>query len=147
LKTLTPSEYNTYRKKPGEVLDFSDFEEPEHIINSEKYKTWPILANIYKAVTEGRSNSDIYILTARHARVKQAILQFLQSNGITMDPENVITIGDAAGDIIIADVKKSVLKKLAKKYDKVYFFDDDPKNIALASEIDKVKTRLIETDI
>lgn len=147
VRSLSPSQYNTYKRSPEDELDFLDFEEPEHIFNAKKYKMWPVLKRIHRAIEDGRSDSEIYILTARHLKVKPIIIEFLKKEGININPAHVITIGDAEGKISIADKKKEVLRKLADMYSEIHFFDDDIKNIELAKQIPKIKTRLIETNI
>jgi FMN phosphatase YigB (HAD superfamily) len=147
VKVLSPKEYNTYKRSSDEVLDFLDFEKPEHILNAEKYKMWKVLTNIDSARKNGKSKSEIFILTARHPKVKKYIAKFLKREGIDMPLAHIITIGDAKGYIDIAEKKKEILQDFADTYYQVYFFDDDERNISMAKEISGIKTRLIESDI
>ena len=70
---MNSKQFNFYKPAKGETLDFSEFKDPELILQAKRYKMWPVLNNVNKAVKEERSNSDIYILTARSPIVKSAI--------------------------------------------------------------------------
>ena len=144
IKSLTPDQYNTYVKKSGETLDMEDFKDPRLILNAKKYKMWPVLQNIYSAKEQGRSNSDIYILTARSWHVRDSIHNLFIRNGINIPIENIITIGTDEGDTDIAEAKKTFLKKIRDEYSTVMFFDDSPENIKLAGEVGGIRTRLID---
>jgi len=148
IKSLTPEEYNFYKPKPGESTNMDDFIDPRIIMNATKYKMWPALNNINMAKKSGRSNSEIYILTARSTKAQLPIHAFLTREGINIPLENVITLGNDKGDHYdIAKEKKKVLSDLADKYNKVLFFDDSHKNIELANKIPGIKSRLIEKNI
>ena len=108
---------------------------------------WPVLMNISNAIKEDRSTSDIYILTARGLSCKPYIYEYLKNNGVDIELEHIITIGDDEGKINISKQKHKVLSKLAKKYDRVVFFYDDPKNIQLAQSIPGIKGRLVEEQV
>jgi hypothetical protein len=56
-------------------------------------------------------------------------------------------VGDAVGNINIAEKKKEILERIVDIYYEVYFFDDDENNISLAKQIPGIKTRLVESDI
>ena len=142
--SMNPKEYNFYQRKKGDSLDFSDFNDANLILTAKKYKMWPVIYNVNKAVKEDRSTSAIFILTARSPIVKSAIYEFLKKNGIDININNILTIGDDNALIKISKEKKIVLRKLSQKYDDIVFFDDDPKNIQLAQGIKNVRTRLVE---
>jgi len=145
IKSLTPTEFNHYISQPGETLDLEDFVDPRIIMNAKKYKMWPALQNIDAARKMGRSSSDIFILTARSHRAQQAIHNYLTNNGIDIPLENVITIGtDSDEGYDIAEEKGKVLQDLKDRYADVFFYDDSPDNIELASKIGGIKTRLID---
>ena len=144
VRFLTPADFNTFNKQPDEELDLSDFKDPKFIINARKFKMWPALYNISMAVQQGKSQSDIYILTARSAHVKTTIHSFFEKNNVRIPLDNIITIGDDAGLIHIPTVKREILRDLKSRYDEVTFFDDSPENIKLASEIGGIRTRLID---
>lgn len=143
-KSLTPKQFNFYKQKPYDKLDFSDFDNGELILKAKKYKMWPALQNINKAIKENRSTSDIYILTARTTLAKPYIYEFLKQNGINININNIFTIGDKLEKNSISIEKRKILKDLSKKYDITYFFDDNPDTIKLANNIKGVKTRLVE---
>jgi FMN phosphatase YigB (HAD superfamily) len=145
IKSLNSKEYNFYIKQPNDKLDFSEFNDGELILNAKKHTVWSVLKNVSNAIKQQRSTSDIYILTARTKSVKSYIYEFLKRNGVLIDMEHIITIGDDRGDIDISKEKKKILTILSKKYDEIVFFDDDPKNIKLATSIPKIKTKLIES--
>jgi len=145
VQSMNSKEYNTYKPKKEDKLDFSEFKDPELILNAKRFKMWPVIKNISDAVKQDKSNSTIYILTARSPIVKSYIYEFLKRNGIEIGIEHIITIGDDAGNINISNEKRKQLKKLAAQYDVITFFDDDPKNIAIAAGIAGIRTRLVES--
>lgn len=144
IKSLTPEQFNTYIKSPDEEIDISEFKDPRLIMSARKYKMWPALQNINNAILQGRSSSQIFILTARSPIARNPIHKFLKSNNIFIPEENIITIGDDAGEINIAEEKKRILIDLKSQFDNIIFFDDNPENIRLAQEISGISTRLIE---
>jgi FMN phosphatase YigB (HAD superfamily) len=145
IKSLTPTEFNHYVHQPDETLDLADFTDPRIIMNAKKYKMWPALQNIDSARKMGRSSSDIYILTARSPKAQQAIHNYLTRNGIEIPLENVMTVGsDSDLPYDIAEEKGKVLQNLKDRYADVFFYDDSPDNIQLATKIGGIKTRLID---
>lgn len=144
IKSLTPEEFNFYEKSPDEELDLSDFTDPRLIYSAQKYKLWPALKNIDNAIKQGRSSSEIFILTARSSINQGPIHAFLRRNGINIPYDHIITIGDDTGNINIAEEKRRILRGLALKYDDITFFDDNPENIKLAREIGNIRTRLVD---
>lgn len=146
IKSLTPEEYNFYEPQPGEEANMDDFIDPRIIMNAKKYKMWPALKNVDMARKSGRSDSDIFILTARSPKARLPIWNFLRQEGIDMPEDHVITLGNDDGSYYdIAAAKKRVLKKFARDYDKVMFYDDSHKNIELANSIPGIKSRLIDS--
>jgi phosphoglycolate phosphatase-like HAD superfamily hydrolase len=145
VRSLTPEEFNTYKKKLGERYDMSDFTDPRIIDKARKFKMWPALENISNAVKMGRSTSDIYILTARSPKAQLPIHNYLTRQGINIPIENVICIGlDEEGEQDIAGYKEKVLKDLKKKYAEITFFDDSEENVELASKVGGIRTRLVD---
>jgi len=148
IKSLTPDEYNFYKPEKGETTDMSDFADPRIIMAAKKYKMWPALKNVDIAKKSGRSDSEIFILTARSKAAQLPIHNFLKREGIDMPLNHVICIGNEGGEYYdIAARKKEILKDFADNYDIVHFFDDSEKNIELANQIDGIKTRLIDSNI
>lgn len=144
IRSLTPKEYNLYKPGPNDKLDFSEFNDGELILDAKKYKMWPVLQNVSDAIKEDRSTSEIYILTARTPDVKSYIYEFLKNNGIEINIKNIITLSDENNTQDIPEEKLKYLHTLSKNFDEVLFFDDDPKNIAMANTIKGIKTRLVE---
>jgi hypothetical protein len=145
IKKLTPAEYNTYQKQPGEKFDFSEFESPELFHQTATpIKYFKVIKNISDAIKEKRSNSFIYILTARGTKVKNAIYGYLKDRGVEVRPIEIHTIGDTQ-EKPIADKKKEVLQQIRDKHiGKVIFFDDDQKNVELAQQVHGVEARLVK---
>ena|GEM_PF-1427078 len=142
IKSLTPQEYNTYIKKSDEVLDFSDFKNPEILRTAKKYKMWYYLQKINNAIKKG-ANYTIFILTARNNAFKGHIYNYFISNNINeIDYDNILAIGNSNMPINVA--KRKELQKISDMYDKVYFFDDDKKNIKLAKTVKGVDANLVE---
>jgi len=140
VKSLTSKELKSFKKQPGEKTDFSEFTDKELIMDSTKYKAWLVLKKISDEDTD-----DIYILTGRDSEVKAYIYEFLKKNGIKIKFQNIITVGDLRkynGDI--GKEKAIILRELSKKYDKIYFYDDDPRNIELAKTVPNIYTRLVK---
>jgi hypothetical protein len=144
INKLTPAEYNTYSKQEGESFDFSEFDSHDIFHGTAKpTKYFKVIKTISDAIKQRRSNSFIYVLTARGNKVKDAIHEYLTRRDIEVRPIEVHTIGDRQ-DMPISELKKDVLKKIRNKHiGKVVFFDDDHKNIMLANDINGIDTRLI----
>jgi hypothetical protein len=141
VRKLDPKEFNTYKKNKDEVFDFSEFDK---FIEPKKYKAWPILKNINEKIKNGKSDSVIYILTARASGIVDDLLNLLSKNGITsIDRSNIFTVGDKAPGKTVAERKKEVLEQIKTNHDgNVEFFDDADDNIELAKAIG-IKTRHI----
>ena len=122
VKQLTPAEYNTYKLANGESFDYSDF---ETIINPVALETLELAKQVY---TE---NHSVYILTARGSKVKNAIADFLNCNGI--HAKEIYCVGDKKSAIEIE--KRIVLVAIMENYDKVFFYDDHAGNIEQAEKI------------
>lgn len=139
---LTPSEYNEYRRQPGEKLDFSEFDSPEIFKQTAEPTAYlKVMKKISDAIQEKRSNSVLYILTARGDKLKSTIEQYLTDHGIVVSPIEIHTIGDIP-NAPISELKKRVLEKIRQDHTgDVVFFDDDEKNIELAKTIPGVTTR------
>jgi FMN phosphatase YigB (HAD superfamily) len=144
-KSLTPEEFNHYQKAPDEELDISEFKDPRIIMKAKPFKMWPALKNIDTAIKQGRSSSEIFILTARSPIAQFPIYNFFKNNGIDIPEDHIITIGDDLGEISIPEEKRKVLIDLASRYDDLTFFDDNPENIKLAQEVGKIRTRLVDS--
>ena len=144
LRALTPKEFNVYKLKKGEVYDFREFDDREHILNAKKYKMWPTLKKVNNSIKEGKP-AFIYILTARGNVTKAYIYEFLKRNGIEIDMHHILTVGDHHPTSSVSVEKHQALTKLVSEYSKVFFFDDDRKNIELAGTVQGVIPMLVET--
>ena len=123
---LTPQEFNTHQLQDGEVFDFSEFDQASFILNGTPTK----LIDLAKEVcAEGHS---VFILTARTNCVASAIAEFLAIHGVVTS--EVHCVGSSKGGDI-AKAKRKVLLSIIENFDRVWFFDDDDRNIALASDL------------
>lgn len=145
LRSLTPEEFNGYQKPEDEEIDVSEFKDPRIIMKARPLKMWAALKNIDSAIKQGRTASDIFILTARSAIAQTPIYNFFKNRDINIPEDHIITIGDDKGEINIPEEKKKILKELVKQYDNITFFDDNIENIKLAQEIGKIRTRLVDS--
>jgi len=144
IKSLTPEEYSFFEDDDNYDLDFSDFKDPNLILNSEKYKAWKILEKIDNEIKTNNVNGDIFILTARTYHVRTAIFKLLKNNNIDIKFKNIITFGEDNSDISIAEEKKKILKSMKNKYDKIFFYDDNIDNINAGKNINGITSILIE---
>ena len=147
IKSLDSIDYKNYKLKRGETLNFDEFDDPTFILQSKKYKMWPVLVNIYKNNIWNNSNEDIYILTARTNKSKYTISSFLNRNNIDLPLSHIFTIGGDK-DIInkneIPKLKKKVLQDLSKEYDKIIFYDDNEETIENIRNLPKVHITLVD---
>ena len=67
---LTPAEFNRYELEDGERFDFSEFNNPEYILNGKPTKLVQLASEVY---AEGH---DLFILTARKDSIADAIQEF-----------------------------------------------------------------------
>jgi len=147
VKTLTPVEYNTYKKKKSETYDMKDFSDPRVILKATPYKMWNVLEGNYNKNKISGGNSEFYILTARSPVSQIPIQTFLSRHKISIPLDHIITIGNDEGiEIDTAKEKEEVLKVLASMYE-VYFFDDSEDNVKLAGKIPGVRTKLVDWNI
>ena len=125
VKRLTPAEFNTYELQKGEEFDFSQFKNPEFILNGKPTKLIELAQEIY------REGHNLFILTARSNSIADAIQEFLNQFGI--EATAVHCVGDSGSDI--SRNKRKVLLTIMESYDKIYFYDDDTANVEAAQEI------------
>ena len=126
-QVLTPAEYNTYELADGESFDFSEFKNPEFIINGKPLGLIELAKDIH---AEGHN---LYILTARNEIASSAIAGFLARFNITA---KMIHCVGKESTTNIAKAKQSVLMTIIDNHDITYFYDDDEANIELASSLD-----------
>jgi FMN phosphatase YigB (HAD superfamily) len=142
---LTPAQFNTYEKQPGDKLDYSQLQDPELFIRTARpTKYIKIAQNISKARQDGRSDTKLYILTARDSSIEKALTKKLADLGILHD--GFYSAGET-GAPTIAEGKKQILEKIRSMHrGKVTFFDDDEKNIALAKQIPGIHVRQVSKE-
>lgn len=132
IKTISNQEYNTYRLKPGEYFDYSEFDDPKILSKETFTKYWDTLKREYKKGTH------ISILTAR-ADVDM-IRNFFLQNGIDIKKELVFAIGDERLGLkgSIQEKKSQVISHLYKLgYSTIIFFDDNEDNLKSAKQLEK----------
>lgn len=126
MASLTPQEFNSAKLRNGESFDFSDFDRASLILDGKPSKLIDLAKDVF---SEGHS---VFILTARTDCVASAIAEWLVDFGIVA--KEVHCVGsDNGGDI--AKAKRKVLLSIIENFDKVWFFDDDARNIELASDL------------
>lgn len=147
-KLLTPQQYNTYKLKPGEQFDFSQFQDTDILLKTaEKTPYFNVLVKMNDAIKQHRSNSKIYILTARDESIVDGLKQLLSKNGVTKITK-IYAVGSWKGNATIAERKKKVISHIRKSHKgEVTFFDDDKKNVELAKQVPGVKARLVKKSI
>ena len=131
---LSPSEFNDYELKDGERFDFSEFRQPRLVENGKPTKLIQLAKEVYD------EDHSVYILTARSDDMSAAIAKFLKMQGI--EAKQIICVGDKDETTGIADDKKRSLRMIMMAYDKIYFYDDNKKNVELAESIG-VKSYLV----
>ena len=140
VKSLTPAEYNLYKKRPGDTLDMSDFDNPALIADAETYIMWPLLEKY-----DQENDSVLYILTARHASARDAIYNFLINKGINNLPmENIFAVGDNVGAINIPLEKRKVLELITKQHSTNNFYDDNVDTIDYVKDIPHLFAYFVE---
>jgi hypothetical protein len=133
-QVLTPAEYSTYELADGESFDFSEFKNPEFIINGKPLGLIELAKDIH---AEGHN---LYILTARNEIASSAIAGFLARFNIAA---KMIHCVGKNSNTDIAKAKQSILMTIIDNHDITYFYDDDEANIELASSLD-CRTELVE---
>jgi FMN phosphatase YigB (HAD superfamily) len=120
---LSPGQYAVYKERPGDVMDYSDFQK---VTEPKLIKGYVELLKRMSASDSGRT---VYILTARAAY--KPVYDFIRALGIRN--VEVVALGDnnpeKKADWIEAKVKD-------EGYDDVFFVDDSLKNV------DAVRRRL-----
>lgn len=130
---LSSEDYNTYKLKPGESFDYSEFDD-EHILNKSQFlKYWDTLKREYSEGTH------IGILTARAD--KDMIYRFFKSKGFTIKNELVFAISDPKLKLkgnTIEERKASAIETIIKYgYNTIVFFDDNQDNLNKAKKLEQ----------
>ena len=147
---LTSAEYAKEKVTPEtkKYYDYRDFRDPQKVYNS-IVKGAPLLNNLKVVDAFYNGGYKLGILTARGCEdaVKRAIKTFLKvrdANGnlikAPIDEADIHCVNDddrpypGTTDF---EKKQNVLRDYAKKYDYLYFIDDDPKNIKALKALKK----------
>lgn len=131
-KDISPADYVSYEKQPGDTFDYSEFEQLKNPRPIKKY------VNLLKKVIDQKKADKVVVLTARgHTK---PIAQFLKSQGITSG----ITIA-ALGDSDPMEKARYIEKHIKNGYTRIAFVDDAPKNVkAVKTLMDKYpQTKLV----
>lgn len=131
---LSASDFNNYKLKSGERFDFSEFRCPHLVENGKPTELIRLAQDVYG------ENHSVYILTARSNDVADAISKFLHVHKIKA--KQIICLGDKNNNNSIADSKRTSLYTIMQSYDKIYFYDDNKKNVEVADRLG-IKTYLV----
>mgnify|MGYP001175016125 FL=1 len=142
---LTPQQFNTFKKRPNDKLDFSDFQSLD-ILKAGKIIEW-VFSILRRTIAKGKP---VGIITARDD--SSLIQQFLSHNGININPNYIFAINDPALKLkgSTAERKKEAFRKFIDMgFNNFTFFDDDRENINLANSLNKedgiqMKAKLIK---
>lgn len=146
VKSLTPAEFNVYKLRNGESLDFSDFRSAEIFQKTAKpiatvFKTAKAIISRFSAF----ANKKIVIVTARgDLDDKHVFLDTFKKYGFDIDKVHVHRAGNIGGGSS-AENKKVVIRKLIQdgNYEMVRLFDDAKSNLDalhdLESEFPNIK--------
>lgn len=107
--------WKTYKTRPGDVFDFSDFEK---IINPQKImNTWEIFMNRLKFP----KTNDVVVLSARITN--KALIEFFEQENIVLN--DCVALSIPAGDNNGTHKSKWIVNKLTSNiYNHVEFYDD-----------------------
>ena len=139
IKSLTPAEFNVYRVKGGESLDFSDFRSSDVF-----HKTAKPIATVFKTAKaiisrfSAFANKKIVIVTARgDLDDKNVFLDTFKKYGFDISKVHVYRAGNVGGPDS-AQNKKVVIRDLIKdgKYEMVRLFDDAKSNLEALHQLE-----------
>jgi hypothetical protein len=127
-KTLTPAQFALYEPKPGEKLDFSQF---DNLIHPEVIKkNFDLFSQILKKTT-GSKNSKTIILTARTPKVEKDVYGLLKAKGLPALKIHAVGSSDPMAKVNV------IQKYIDAGYDRVRFYDDSPKNVQAVNAMKK----------
>jgi len=130
---LTPQEFNTFKRRANDNMDFSDFRNAE-ILKSGKIIEW-VFEILKRTLMKGKP---VGVITARDNG--DLIGEFLSHYGININPNFIFAVNDPALGFTgsISDKKKQAFEKFIDMgFTNFKFFDDDEKNIKIAKSIPK----------
>lgn len=129
---VNSNQFNTYRLKPNEEFDFSEFADPDIF---EKNKITHYFGTMKREYERG---THICLLTARGGKeVGEMIRNYFLKRGIDIKEELVICINseDAPYTGTTAERKSEAMQDLYDAgYDTMIFFDDNEENLEVAEE-------------
>jgi len=142
---LTPQEFNTFKTRPNDKMDFSDFQSID-ILKAGKIIEW-VFAILKRTIAKGKP---VGIITARDD--SSLIQQFLSHNGININPNYIFAINDPALGLkgsTAAKKKEAFRKFIDMGFNNFTFFDDDRENINIANSLNRepgitMKAKLIK---
>lgn len=128
---LTPQEFNTFKRRANDEMDFSDFRNP-NILKAGMIIEW--VFNILKrTIAKGKP---VGIITARDDA--DLIYDFLSHHGININPDYIFAINDPQLGFTgsIAQRKREAFMKFIQMgFRNFKFFDDDQENVNIAKKI------------
>ena len=137
IKSLSNSEFNTYKLKLNQTFDFSEFENSRLFYN----ESIPIVSMIDRvnAIYKYKCRNDkIIILTARSDMDdKYLYLNKFREAGLRIDDCHVNRAGNNKTAIPVAEKKTLVIKDHIERFEfsEVYMYDDAKSNLELFLEL------------
>lgn len=133
IRRLSNAEFNTYKLKPGQKFDFSEFRNAQKF----KHESKPIhpMINTMNKVQKNigkHPNSKVIINTARaDFDDKHKFLSKFKDHGVDIDKIHVHRVGNMPGNELPADKKVKVVKQYIDKHShkKVIMYDDSKTNL------------------
>lgn len=114
---MDPAQFATYEAQPGDVFDFSEFDQ---LINPKPIERF---VKLIKHATAGKADK-VVVLTARGHTLP--VTQFLKMHGIDPAGVAVAALGDANPQKKAEYIEKQIT---ADGYNRVAFIDDSKKNV------------------
>lgn len=131
VRSLSNSEFNTYKLEQNQQFDFNEFINARLFYN-EAIPIDPMLTRV-KEIYRYKDRSDkIIILTAREDMDQRDLyLKKFIDNGIKINGIHIYRAGNNKASIKVADKKALVIRNHIEKYyfNKIYFFDDSHDNL------------------
>lgn len=132
VQKLTPAQFNFYKPKKDDELDFSEFTTIDGLRKGKFTKYWETLKREYKKGTH------IGILTARSN--KDMFKPFFYENGIDIKNDLIFAVNDPSVPYTgsIEERKSQVIEQLINYgYRLFIFFDDNKNNLKMAKDLEK----------
>jgi len=138
VRSLSTSQFNTYRKKSGEEFDFSQFKDGKLFFHSAS----PLEANlkIAKQAIESKDTMMITLSARSKTTDKNLFLKKFQKYGIDMDLSKSHSVFAGELSLPTAKAKAEVLDKClsTNKFNTIYMYDDNKQNL---NEFLKLQTK------